>query len=363
MEDVGMNFDFWKGRRVFLTGHTGFKGSWLTLWLHRLGAEIYGYSLNPPTEPNLFTVAEVERCMAVHKIADVCDRDNLCGAIQAARPEIIFHMAAQPLVRYSYAQPLETYSVNVMGTVHLFEAVRRASSVKAVVNITTDKCYENREWVWPYRENEPMGGYDPYSSSKGCSELITAAYRRSFFDPAGICVASARAGNVIGGGDWSTDRLIPDILQSISENKKVMIRNPHSIRPWQFVLEPLRGYLLLAEKLYTDGERFADAWNFGPSADDVKSVQWIVETLLRAFGKDGWWTQDPTDHPHEANSLRLDCSKAKSLLKWEPGVQIATALQKIEQWHRAYLNHEDMKAFSIRQIAEYQERVECSSRS
>lgn len=353
MEGVEVNQDFWCGKRVFLTGHTGFKGGWLSLWLQSMGAEVHGYALNSPTEPNLFTVAEVSNGMANSEIGDIRDADNLRKAIQAARPEIVLHLAAQPLVRFSYAQPTETYSVNVMGTVHLLEAVRATPGVKAMVNITTDKCYENREWVWGYREHEPMGGFDPYSSSKGCAELVTSAYRRSFLEPAGTALASARAGNVIGGGDWATDRLIPDFLRAIDVGEVLKIRSPQATRPWQHVLEPLSGYLALAERLYIDGTDFADAWNFGPSDEDARSVRWIVEHLAE-MRKDVNWQCDETPQPHEAHFLKLDSSKAQSLLGWRPRWRLETALARTIEWHEAWRQEKDMKTFTLAQIAEYQ---------
>lgn len=354
MEGVEVNPGFWRGKRVFLTGHTGFKGGWLSLWLQSMGAEVYGYALNPPTAPNLFTVAEVGNGMANSKIADIRDADNLRKAMQAARPEIVFHLAAQPLVRYSYAQPAETYAVNVMGTVYLLEAVRATPGVKVTVNVTTDKCYENREWVWGYREHEAMGGYDPYSSSKGCSELVTTAYRCSFLEQAGIALASARAGNVIGGGDWAADRLIPDFLRAIDAGEVLKIRSPQATRPWQHVLEPLSGYLALAERLYIDGAAgFAEAWNFGPSDEDARSVRWIVECLAE-MRKDVKWECDETPQPHEAHYLKLDSSKAKSRLCWQPRWGLQIALQKTLEWHEAWRKVEDMRLFTMAQIAEYQ---------
>lgn len=353
MEGVGVNPGFWRGKRVFLTGHTGFKGGWLSLWLQSMGAEVHGYALNPPTEPNLFTVAEVGKGLANSEIADIRDPDKLRHAMQAARPEIIFHLAAQPLVRYSYAQPAETYAVNVMGTVHLLEAARATPGVKAVVNITTDKCYENREWVWGYRENEPMGGFDPYSSSKGCAELVTSAYRRSFLEPAGIALASARAGNVIGGGDWAADRLIPDFLRAMDAGETLKIRSPQSARPWQHVIEPLSGYLMLAERLYTDGAVFAEAWNFGPVDEDARSVRWIVERLAE-MRKDVNWQCDKTPQPHEAHYLKLDSSKAHNRLNWQPRWRLQTALHKTIEWHEAWRKTETMRSVTLAQITDYQ---------
>ena len=353
MEDVEVNPDFWHGKRVFITGHTGFKGGWLSLWLQAMGVEVHGYALKPPTEPNLFTVAKIGTSMVSSEIADIRDADTLRRAMYAARPEIVFHLAAQALVRYSYAQPAETYAVNVMGTVHLFEAIRTTPSVKAVVNVTTDKCYENREWLWGYRENEPMGGFDPYSSSKGCAELITSAYRRSFFESAGIALASVRAGNVLGGGDWASNRLIPDFLRAMDADETLRIRSPQAIRPWQHVLEPLSGYLILADRLYTDGIAFAEAWNFGPADEDVRTVQWIVERLAKTR-KDMNWQCDETSQPHEAHYLKLDSSKALSRLGWQPRWRLQTALQKTMEWHEAWRNNEDMRQVTLAQISDYQ---------
>lgn len=350
---MSINPDFWRGKRVFLTGHTGFKGSWLSLWLQSLGAQVHGLALEPPTTPNLFTEAQVAIGMASHTIGDIRDLATVQQAMQASQADIVIHMAAQPLVRLSYAEPVETYAANVMGTVHVLESVRHTPSVKAVVVVTTDKCYENKEWLWGYREDEPMGGHDPYSNSKGCAELVTSAYRRSFFQEKGIALASARAGNVIGGGDWATDRLVPDILRAFEQNQPVIIRNPHATRPWQHVLEPLSGYLTLAERLYSDGLTFAEGWNFGPKEDDARPVQWIVEHMVRSWGNDASWKQDGGVHPHEANYLKLDISKAQARLGWQPQWSLAAALAHITTWHQAWLVNDDMKKLCLTQIQQY----------
>lgn len=347
------NPDFWQGKRVFLTGHTGFKGSWLSLWLQSLGAQVHGLGLEPTTSPNLFAVAQVAAGMASHTLGDIRDLATVQKAMHAAQPDIVIHMAAQSLVRLSYTEPVETYATNVMGTVHVLEAARSTPSVKAIVVVTTDKCYENKEWAWGYRENEPMGGHDPYSNSKGCAELVTSAYRNSFLHSSGIAVASARAGNVIGGGDWATDRLMPDILRAFEQNLPVTIRNPHATRPWQHVLEPLSGYLTLAEHLYTQGQAYAEGWNFGPKDDDAQPVQWIVEHMVNSWGKGASWQQDDGVHPHEANYLKLDISKAKARLGWQPSWPLLTALEKITTWHQAYLATTNMHDFTMQQIANY----------
>ena len=357
MEGLEVNSVFWSGKKVFMTGHTGFKGSWLCLWLQKLGAEVTGYALQPPTNPSLFNVARVAHGMKSF-VGDIRDGEALSSAMLSAAPDVVIHMAAQPLVRYSYVEPVETYSTNVMGTVHLLEAVRKTPSVRAVVNITSDKCYENKEWAWGYRENEAMGGYDPYSSSKGCAELITSAYRNSFFNLAKynehhVALASARAGNVIGGGDWADDRLIPDILLAISDGRPVVIRSPHAIRPWQHVLEPLSGYLQLAQKLYEEGTTFSEGWNFGPNDEDAKPVQWIVEQLTEQWGDNASWELDNTDHAHEAHYLKLDCSKAKIQLDWQPRWNLARTLEMIVIWQRAYLAQQDMRKISLEQIKEF----------
>ncbi|MBK7137199.1 MAG: CDP-glucose 4,6-dehydratase [Rhodocyclales bacterium] len=348
-----VNPAFWRGRRVFLTGHTGFKGGWLSLWLAELGAEVHGYALAPPTEPNLFTTAGVEKRLAASTLADIRDAAKLEQAMQAARPEVVLHLAAQPLVRQSYAEPVETFAVNVMGTVNLLEAVRRTPGVKAVVNVTTDKCYENREWVWPYRENEALGGHDPYSSSKACSELVTAAWRRSFLDAAGVQLASARAGNVIGGGDWAADRLLPDFLRSLDAGKPLVVRSPQATRPWQHVLEPLSGYRMLAERLCTEGAAFTEAWNFGPDEADTRPVQWIVEALCARM-PGAAWQRDASPQPHEAHTLRLDSAKAHARLGWQPRWNLQRALEATLDWHQAWKAGTDMADFSLRQIRAYE---------
>lgn len=353
-----MNPEFWQGKRVFLTGHTGFKGGWLSLWLQQLGADVTGYALEAPTTPSLFEVANVAHGMQ-SIIGDVRDGVALKRAMEAARPEIVIHMAAQPLVRYSYVNPVETYATNVMGVVNLLEAVRATPGVRSVVNVTSDKCYENREWPWGYRENEAMGGYDPYSNSKGCAELVTAGYRSSFFNADkyaehGIALGSGRAGNVIGGGDWALDRLIPDMLRAIGAGEPVMIRNPHAIRPWQHVLEPLSGYLTLAEKLYTEGPVHAEGWNFGPHDTDAKPVEWIIERMTQEWGAGASWSLDGKDHPHEATYLKLDCSKARGQLGWHPRWDIGQTIAQIVEWHKACDQGADMRAMTLAQITIYQ---------
>jgi CDP-glucose 4,6-dehydratase len=351
---------FWKGRRVFLTGHTGFKGSWLSLWLHQLGAEITGYSFKPSTSPSMYEVCSVGD--VVHSIyGDIRDAELLKKAMIDARPEVVIHMAAQPLLRESYRNPIETYSTNVMGTVHLFEATRACGSVKAIVNVTTDKCYENKEWEWGYRENDSLGGYDPYSSSKGCSEFVTSAYRSSFFNPTtynehGVAVASARAGNVIGGGDWAQDRLIPDALKAFQEQRPVSIRNPSAIRPWQHVLEPISGYLILAQSLYQSGAAYGEGWNFGPHETDAKPVQWIVSKLCDKWGNGASFeVVDDNEKLHEAHYLKLDCSKSKTRLGWTPQWTLEDAINKICEWSMAYVNSEDIVSLTFSQIKDYQQ--------
>ena len=348
---------FWEGKKVFITGHTGFKGSWLCLCLHQLGAAVTGYALDPPTDPSLFELCSVGG-LVTSVIGDVRDGEKLAAAMSAASPDIVIHMAAQPLVRDSYRIPVETFSINVMGTVNLLEAVRGCSSVKAVVNVTTDKCYENREWAWGYRENEPMGGYDPYSSSKGCAELVTAAYRQSFFNPSttqqpSAAIATARAGNVIGGGDWAAERLIPDCISALLKGDDIIIRNPRAIRPWQHVLEPLSGYLVLAQKLYGQGEAFSGGWNFGPVESDARPVEWIVQRMCAAWGNGAAYKLDGGVHPHEAHYLKLDCSKARGELDWQPKWDLGTAIGKIIDWTLAYKDNRDMREVCVAQIQDY----------
>lgn len=355
-----MNQAFWRSKRVLLTGHTGFKGSWLSLWLQSMGAQVIGYALPPPTIPSLFDVANVSNGMT-SVVGDIRDLSKLQAVFSHHQPEIVIHMAAQPLVRYSYQSPVETYSTNVMGTVHLLEAVRNTSSVKAVVNITTDKCYENQEWVWSYRENEPMGGFDPYSNSKGCAELVSSAYRSSFFNAEqyaqhGVAVATVRAGNVIGGGDWAQDRLIPDILSAFEEGRTVNIRNPNAIRPWQHVMEPLRGYLTLAERLYEHGPGYAEGWNFGPNDEDAKPVAWIVAQMASMWGSTAKWQLDNGDHPHEANYLKLDISKARSRLDWHPQLRLQDALALIIDWTKQRHAGADMRKLTLAQLHAYSAR-------
>ncbi len=353
-----MNPDFWKNRRVLITGHTGFKGSWLSLWLLKLGARVSGYALPPPTRPGLYQLLklnkEVNSC-----IADIRDPQRLARFVKSARPEIILHMAAQPLVRQSYEQPVETYETNVMGTVHLLEAARCCPSVRSVIVVTSDKCYENREWPWAYRENEPMGGKDPYSSSKGAAELVAAAYRHSFFRPdAGVGLATARAGNVIGGGDWAKDRLLPDIMQALMHGDPLRIRYPQAIRPWQLVLEPLHGYLRLAEKVAQDPAVYSDAWNFGPGEGDEHTVDWIVRRLMSRWGRNACRYQAGKATLHEAGFLKVDSSKARLHLGWRPILDLDTALDWIVQWYRVYSeSRRSVRTETERQVEAFQERI------
>jgi CDP-glucose 4,6-dehydratase len=340
----------WKGRRVLVTGHTGFKGGWLSLWLHQLGAEVTGFSLPAPTDPSLFEQTRLAE-LVNHVEGDVRDMDAVEAAVNAARPEVVFHLAAQSLVRYSYDNPIETYATNVMGTVHLLDACRRAESVRAIISVTSDKCYENREWIWPYRESDPMGGHDPYSSSKGAAELVISAYRRSFFET-GACIASVRAGNVIGGGDWATDRLIPDIVRAMLAGERPLIRNPNSVRPWQHVMVALSGYLLIAERLLEERREFANAWNFGPSEDDAKPVAWIADRMLEMWGAEGW-DRPAGEQPHEAKLLKLDCSKARAALGWRPRLSLEKALEKVVDWHKSVADGDDAREVSLRQLREY----------
>lgn len=345
--------DFWLDKKVFLTGHTGFKGSWMSLWLISLGANVKGYALAPNTTPSLFQEANLENDMHSF-IGDIRDLDLLTKEMVSFEPDIVIHMAAQPLVRLSYRDPVGTYSTNVMGTVHVLEAARKCANVKAIVNVTTDKCYENREWVWGYREDEPMGGADPYSNSKGCSELVTQAYRQSYFNNgAGPCLASGRAGNVIGGGDWAEDRLIPDTLRAFELGEKVVIRNPNATRPWQHVLEPVCGYLQLAESLYAEGGGFAEGWNFGPHDNDVKPVDSILTSMCSLWGEGAGWDLDLSEQPHEAQMLKLDISKAQTKLNWSPRWNLETSLESIVNWHRAWLSGNSARQLMMDDISRY----------
>jgi CDP-glucose 4,6-dehydratase len=344
---------FWKGKKVYLTGHTGFKGSWLSLWLQNMGAIIKGYSLDVNTKPALFTKANVAEEME-SEIGDIRDLEQLTESMVSFSPDILIHMAAQPLVRLSYLEPVETFTTNVIGTVNVLEAARKCSGLKAIVSVTTDKCYENKEWDWGYRESEPMGGHDPYSSSKGCAELVTSAYRRSFFSSEGTAsLASARAGNVIGGGDWAEDRLIPDILRAFEKSEPVVIRNPLSTRPWQHVLEPLSGYLVLAQELYLNGDDFAEGWNFGPKDEECKPVSWILDKMVESWGVNASWSLDKENNPHEAGFLKLDCSKAASRLKWKPKWNLQLTLKSIVDWHQLYTNGGDIKKQCLKEINTY----------
>ncbi|MGQ7843573.1 CDP-glucose 4,6-dehydratase [Granulosicoccus sp. 3-233] len=352
-----MNDTFWKGRRVLLTGHTGFKGSWLALWLSSLGARVHGYALAPDTDPSLYQLARVDDLLD-STIADIRDRDQLEQSMQAARPEIVLHLAAQPLVRESFRDPVTTFDTNVMGTINVLEAVRRCETVKAVLVVTTDKCYLNREWDWGYRENEALGGHDPYSASKACTELVAQSWRLSFMGEGGederrCALATARAGNVIGGGDWARDRLVPDLLDSIAGNQDLVLRNPEAIRPWQHVLEPLAGYLMLAEKLYQEGDRWAQAWNFGPHDADARSVSWIVEQLIRECNSSTQWRRETAAQPHEAQHLKLDCSRARQQLGWNPVWGLDQCLREIAAWHAAWVAGDDMQQFSLQTIERY----------
>ncbi len=345
---------FWQGKRVFLTGHTGFKGGWLALWLSHLGAEVRGYSLEPYTTPNLLTEAKIfDKIQDLR--GDIRHPQTLDPALTDFAPEVVFHLAAQPLVRLSYADPIGTYETNVIGTARVLDAVRRTPSVKAVVSITTDKCYENKEWDWGYRETDPLGGYDPYSSSKACAEIVSAAYRQSFFADNKVNIATARAGNVIGGGDWSLDRLIPDLVRGFLSGAPVPIRRPHSIRPWQHVLEPLHGYLTLAEKLCgPDAQHYARPYNFGPADDDARPVSWIADHMTRTWGPEASWYLDEDPSVHEAGYLKLDASRARADLAWTPRLHLADALDWLVRWYRAHAEGHDMQTYTLEQIKDYE---------
>ena len=357
MEDVVTAArDFWRDRRVLVTGHTGFKGAWLSLWLGRLGARVTGFALPSTTSPNLFTLAAIERRID-SQLGDVRDLSAVDAVMARSRAEVVFHLAAQALVRRSYVDPVGTYAVNVMGTAHVLDAARRASGLRAIVVVTSDKCYENREWWWPYREGEAMGGHDPYSSSKGCAELVTAAWRRSFFlsdGAAPVGLGSARAGNVIGGGDWAEDRLVPDCMRAFSSGEPAVLRRPAAVRPWQHVLEPLSGYLTLAERLASDPRAFGEAWNFGPATDEARPVAWVVDRLSRFWGDGARWERDPGTHPHEAGLLQVDASKARARLGWTPRLSLEEGLRWTVDWYRRFGAGEDAAALTLDQIQRFE---------
>ncbi|WP_349431733.1 CDP-glucose 4,6-dehydratase [Methylomarinum sp. Ch1-1] len=352
LENMGINETFWRGKKVLVTGHTGFKGSWLSLWLQMLEADVYGLSRLPPTEPNLFERADVgKRMTSLH--GDIRDLSLVKKTVSAINPDILIHMAAQSLVRYGYHHPVETYQTNVMGTLHVLEAIRACQGVRAAVMVTTDKCYESMEAGEPHRENDPLGGHDPYSSSKGCAELLIASYRHSFFfESTSAAIASVRAGNVIGGGDWAEHRLVPDVIEAFQKNRSVKIRNPHAVRPWQHVLEPLSGYLLLAERLFNGGHAYAESWNFGPEAGDMRQVQWLVEFLAGKWRYANWAVEEKPNF-HEAGALRLNSTKARDRLGWRPRWSLPTALDKTVDWYRAESAGVDMSVFCQKQIREY----------
>ena len=348
--------DFWNGKKVLITGHTGFKGSWLAFWLKSLGAEVCGYSLLPENSPNLFENLQLES-QITSIIGDIRDLPSFEKTLREFQPEIVFHLAAQSLVRKSYREPVETYTTNVIGTINILEAIRHTDFVKAVVIITTDKVYENKEWLWAYRENERLGGFDPYSNSKACAELAVSAYRNSFFSGSKTLIATARAGNVIGGGDWCEDRLIPDVFRSLVFGEKLIIRNPNSVRPWQFVLEPLSGYLMLAEKLSKGDKNFAGAWNFGPREEDSQSVGWILEEIRRNWNEPVNWEISEGNQPHEANLLKLDSTKAKNELKWLPRLSLAEGIKLTAEWYQGFNDQTDLVELTKTQIEFYYQRL------
>jgi CDP-glucose 4,6-dehydratase len=357
MEGV-VNRDFWNGKRVFLTGHTGFKGSWLSLWLTQMGAKVTGFALEPATRPSLYSAANIAAKIDSH-IGDINDYKKLNAVLEDSKPEIVIHMAAQALVRYSYENPIETFQTNVIGAANLLQACRFQNQIKAVINVTSDKCYENKERLEGYREDEPMGGYDPYSSSKGCAELVTSAFRRSFYQSGVVGIASARAGNVIGGGDWALDRLIPDIMRSVSAGKSVSIRNPNAIRPWQHVMEPLSGYLVLAQKIYSEPKKYSEGYNFGPAEEDAKPVEYIVKKITEKWGDGASYKIEPNPNaPHEAHYLKLDITKAQEQLGWRPVWSIDQTIEKTVEWFKAFAQY-PAQAFEITktQIAAYEKSM------
>ena len=349
--------EFWNRKRVLITGHTGFKGSWLAFWLKLLGAEVCGYALAPETQPNLFENLQLKNQIK-SVVGDVRDLPAFEKVLEDFQPEIIFHLAAQSLVRKSYRAPVDTYATNVIGTINVLEAVRQVNFVKVVVVITTDKVYENKEWHWAYRENERLGGFDPYSNSKACAELAVSAYRNSFFAESRTLIATARAGNVIGGGDWSEDRLLPDVFRSLIFGEKLLIRNPNSIRPWQHALEPLAGYMLLAEKLYAGEKNFAESWNFGSSDEDAKTVEWILEEIRKSWNEPINWKIASGIQPHEAKILKLDSTKAKSELNWLPKLNLAEAINLTVEWYRGFKDKKNLIELTGNQIKFYRNKTQ-----
>ena len=350
-----VDHSFWKNKKVFITGHTGFKGGWMSMWLYSMGAIVKGYSLEPLGKESLFNIASIED-LTNSEIGDIRDLRKLSNSIEDFSPDILIHMAAQPLVIKSYSKPVETFETNVIGTANVLEAARHSKTIKAIINITTDKCYENDGRQKGYKESDPMGGIDPYSSSKGCAELVASSYKRSFFDTLGIGIASVRAGNVIGGGDWAENRLIPDILRTFSMNQTLSIRNPSATRPWQHVLEPLSGYLMLAEKIYLDPNKYSGAYNFGPEENDVQAVEWIVKKMAQ-FWQGSKWVIEETSELHEAHYLKLDIDKASKIIGWTPQMRLEESLLKIYEWHMHYINNQDMQKYSINEIKSFEENI------
>lgn len=353
LENMVISDSFWAGKKILITGHTGFKGGWISLWLNMLGADVAGYSLEPPTEPSLYENLNLNGVLSLDILGDITDLKKLNSALVDFRPEIIIHMAAQSLVKKSYEAPILTYNTNVMGTVCVLEAAKKVSSVKTILNITTDKCYENKEWIWPYRENEALGGYDPYSSSKACSEIISSAYRDSFLRDIGIGLATARSGNVIGGGDWAANRIVPDTMRAFMNGEALTVRNPDAVRPWQHVLEPIYGYILLCQKLYQEPDKYADSWNFGPDNSEDKPVSQLADFMVKEWGAGATWELDQNAHPHEAQQLRLDSSKAKKYLNWSQTWSIEKALKETVRWYKAWFNNENVRNVSLMQIEKY----------
>ena len=352
-----MDSNFWKNKKVLLTGHTGFKGSWLSIWLKKLGAELVGFSKDIPTKPSLFEVAKVSEGM-ISITGNIEDFAMIQKVVKENKPEIVIHMAAQSLVRKSYEEPITTFATNVMGTVNLLQAIKTTGSTRVLINVTSDKCYENKGTEKAFSENSPMGGYDPYSSSKGCAELVTSSFRDSFFnlkefERHGCSLSSVRSGNVIGGGDWAKDRLIPDIMNSISKRIPTQIRNTRSIRPWQFVLEPLFGYLILAQRMWEEGKEFSEPWNFGPDETDCKSVKWILEKISKEWNDGFSWKEDTKDNPHEAEMLKLDCTKAKKRLGWKTKLDVTETIEWTVNWYKEYFKNSDMKEYTENQIDKF----------